>query len=166
MSEVLEKVESAPKLSDKIRLLQENRHQPLVDLLQGVFDSRIKWLLPEGPVPYKPSKRENIEGALYSETRRLYLFVENGNTKLSQVKREFLFIELLENLDPRDAKLLEHVKDKKLPYPSINAELFRAAFPDVDLQTIALPASKDEPTEKPKKARKVKKTSHVENEAI
>lgn len=162
MSEVFQKVESAPTTADKIRILQENKHQPVIDVLQGVFDARIKWLLPEGPVPYKPSKRENIESALYSETRRLYLFVEGGNPRLSQTKREALFIELLENLDPRDAKLLEQVKDKKLPYPSITADIFQAAFPNVKIERAPVVEEV-----KPKKIRKVReKKSHVENETI
>jgi len=114
-------------------------------------------------VPYKPSKRENIEGALWTEVRKLYLFVQGGNPNLAQARREQLFLELCESIDPRDAKLLEAVKDKKLPYPSITVQLFQAAYPDVYIEHNALmprteadPAemvAKIKPTKKPRKAR-------------
>ena len=173
MSEIFDKIERAPTVQDKIRLLQENRHQPIIDILQGVFDTRIKWLLPEGPVPYKPSKRENIESALFSETKKLYLFAEGGNPNLAQARREVLFIQLLENIDPRDAKMLESVKDKKFPWPSITVDIVRAAFPDVYIETTAieLPEEKIIPVEdvivKKTKPRKVKaKKEDVKNETI
>lgn len=133
MSEILSLVEKATTLEDKIRILRQNRSQPFVDVLQGAFDDRIIWLLPEGPVPYKPSREQGISGILYAETRKLRHFVRGGNPALSQTKRETLFIQLLEAIDPLDAKLLEYVKDKKLPYPSITYELLRQAFPDVNI---------------------------------
>lgn len=133
MSEILEEAEKAPTVEEKVNILRNNRNQPFVDVLQGAFDDRIVWLLPQGAVPYKPCRGEGLEGVLYSETRKLYLFVRGGNPALSQSKRETLFVQLLEAIDPRDAKLLEFVKDKKLPYPSITVDVFRAAFPDVPL---------------------------------
>ena len=46
--------------------------------------------------------------------RKLYLFVEGGNPNLKQVRREYLFVELLESIDPSEAELLLQVKDKKI----------------------------------------------------
>ena len=46
-----------------------------------------------------------------------------------QVKREQLFIELLENVTPADAKLLCAIKDKKLPWKGIDESMVREAFP-------------------------------------
>lgn len=147
MSEILEIVDKASTIADKVRILQENRSQALVDLLMGAFDARIKWLLPEGPVPYKPTKVSGLEDRLYQEVRRFYIFVENGGTNISQTKRESLFIEMLENMNPRDAKLLEAVKDKKLPFPSISVSIFAQAFPDISIQPVtptAAPPTKAE----------------------
>jgi hypothetical protein len=128
MYEILEAVEKASTEQDKINILRQNHSRPFADLLQGALDARIKWLLPEGPVPFKPNKGEGLELIFWAEIRKLYLFVENGNPNLSQFRRESLFVQLLEAIDPRDAKLLEYVKDKKLPFPSVTYELLQKAY--------------------------------------
>jgi hypothetical protein len=68
---------------------------------------------------------------LYTEIRRLYLFVEGGNPNLSKLRREMLYIQLLESVDPNDAKLLNYVKDKKLPFRGITAKIVNQAFPNL-----------------------------------
>ena len=61
------------------------------EILRTVFrlayDPIVKWALPEGTPPYKPCEFDN-EGALYGELRRMYLFMEGGNTNLTPLKRE------------------------------------------------------------------------------
>jgi hypothetical protein len=66
---------------------------------------------------------------LYSETRRLYIFIEGGNPNIPRVKREALFIAMLESLAPADAKLICAAKDKKLPYKGLTVKLINEAFP-------------------------------------
>jgi hypothetical protein len=46
------------------------------------------------------------------------------------MRRESLFITLLESVDPKDAKLLLSVKNKKLPYKNITKDLIQEAFGD------------------------------------
>lgn len=128
MSEILEKVESAPTKEQKIKLLQENSSQQLRDVIQGCFDARIVWLLPEGPVPFKPLDGENSEKVFWAECRKLYLFVRGGNPNLKQTRRETLFIQLLEAINVKDANLLVAIKDKVLPFPSITYELIKEAW--------------------------------------
>jgi hypothetical protein len=57
------------------------------------------------------------------------LFIEGGNPNLNQIKRESLFISVLENVHPEDAKLLLSMKEKKLPYSGLNSKLILKAFP-------------------------------------
>lgn len=98
-------------------------------VLVGVFDPSIKWLLPEGVPPYKPNDLVDQQHRFYTEARKLYLFIEGGNPNLKQLRRETLFIELLECLDPADAKLLISVKDKTLTYPGVTKDIVNLAFP-------------------------------------
>lgn len=98
-------------------------------ILKYCYDPKIKFLLPKGKAPYKPSDFDNSQGMLYSEFRKLYLFVEGGNTNLTTVKREMLFINLLESLHPKDAELLEYVKDKVLPYKTITKNFVEKVYP-------------------------------------
>jgi len=130
VAEILEEIAALKKKEDKIIKLRENvSNMVMLKILQWTYDQRIKWLLPEGEVPYNPTKYLDQEGNLYNEARRLYLFVEGGNPNLKQIRREFLFIQLLETLSPKEAQLLASVKDKKLPYKGITEKLVQEAFP-------------------------------------
>jgi len=115
--------------TDRVRLLQENNSAPLQTILKYAFDPTIKFLLPTGPAPFKATEAIDQEGRLLQELRRLYLFVEGGNPNLTKVKREMLFLQLLESIDSKDAELLVAVKDKKLPFKNINEKIVRQAFP-------------------------------------
>lgn len=129
IAEILEKVSKEETKEAKIELLRKHDSVPLRTILKSAFDPSIKWILPKGEPPYKPCPFLDQENMLYSETRRLYLFQEGGNPNLTSVKREALFIGLLESLAPADAKLLCAVKDKKLPYKGITAKLVNEAYP-------------------------------------
>jgi hypothetical protein len=114
----------------KIDFLRWNSDNPgLRAVFTGVFDPTVKWLLPKGKVPYGRNRLVDQGGQLYNELRKLYLFIEGGNNNLQQHRREELFIQLLERIDPEDAELMECVKDKKLPVKGITADIVREAFP-------------------------------------
>jgi hypothetical protein len=50
------------------------------------------------------------------------------------VKREALFIQFLEGVDPKDALLIVSAKDKKLPYKGITAKIINQAYPGLILE--------------------------------
>ena len=100
------------------------------------YDQNIKWLLPEGEPPFRPTDVLDAEGRLLSELRRLYLFVEGGNPDLTKTRREFLFIQLLESVHPHDAKLLIAMKDRKLPFKGLTKKVAQQAFPDLNIEAI------------------------------
>lgn len=131
IAELLEKVSKEKSKNARVKMLRENQSFPLKIILQYTFDPNIKWLLPEGPAPYRKSDLEDLETVLFSEARRLYLFIEGGNNDLKQNRRETLFIELLESLAPDDADLLVAAKDKINPYPYITYKLVKEAFPEL-----------------------------------
>lgn len=129
VSSVLKEVDEKKTKKEKIEHLRYHRqNKVMIRLLKYVFDPKIKFALPEGTPPYKPSEFEE-PSALYREDRRLYLFIEGGNPDLNPVRREMLFIEVLETVHPDDAKLLLAVKDKTLPYKSITEKIVKEAFP-------------------------------------
>lgn len=129
MAEFLEKVSKLKKKEEKVEAFKHNDSYPLKTILQAVFDPRIKFLLPEGVPPYKPNDLQDQETVLLRECRKLIYFVEGPYPNLKQIKREQMFIELLENITPEDAKLLCSVKEKKLPYKGITEDIVKEAFP-------------------------------------
>lgn len=128
LSEILEKAAEFKSKPAKIKFLKQHDSPALRQLLQYTYDPNIKWLLPEGPAPYTPANDSvEAQGMLYTNLRRLYLFIEGGNPNLSSARRELLFIQLLESVDPKDAELLVAVKDKKLPYKGLNEKIIKDA---------------------------------------
>lgn len=129
ISEVLENASKLKGKDDKIAYLRQNISKPLLDVIKYALDPNIKFLLPTGKVPYNKTAAVEAQGMLFHEVRKLYLFVEGGNPNLTQIRRETLFIQFLESLDPKDAEMIVAVKDKKLPYAGLNYKLMREAFP-------------------------------------
>jgi len=129
IAEFLHNVSKFKSKEDKVRVLRENDHFAIKTILQAAFDPRVKWLLPEGEPPYKPTELVDQENVLIHDVRKLVHFVEGGNPDLRQLKRESMFVEMLENIAPADAKLLCAVKEKKLPWKGITAEIVAEAYP-------------------------------------
>ena len=129
VSEILKKVSAAESDEQRVHLLHQHSNPALISVIKGVFDPNIVWLLPEGDPPYKVNDIPGQHHVLYSECRKFYLFIEGGHPTLKQTRREQLFIELLESLDPEDSKLRLSVKDKMMPYPNIDIKLIHKAFP-------------------------------------
>lgn len=131
--EILENVDKEKTKAKKIKLLQEHRNVNAVKvILDFTFNPNWKWLLPEGNPPYNSSPKEHdLQHVLKADFRKLQYFV---NTKegaaIKPLRRETMFIEMLESVDFYDAKLLLSIKEKKMPFKSITKKLVMEAFPD------------------------------------
>ena len=130
--EIFKEVHNAKGKNEKVKILQFYSSPALKTVLGYTYDPHIKWLLPEGTPPYTPlPKSADQEAALASELRKLYLFVE-GDTEtqrnLKSHRREQLFIDMLESIDPRDAKVLIGMKERKQPFNGLTRKLVEEAF--------------------------------------
>ena len=116
MNEILDLAHEQKTDQDKVKVLQEYANDALKTLLIWNFDESIISLLPTGEVPYQPN--ESPLGVDHSSLRRdyknLYNFVKGGNDSLSKIRRETIFIQILESLHPNEADVLVLVKDKNL----------------------------------------------------
>lgn len=134
ISEVLQKVSNAKTKAEKIKLLHEYNTQTLRSILIWNFDESVKSLLPEGEVPYTPNEAPagTEHTLLEQESRRFYYFVANGNANIPQVKRETMFIQMLEGLHSSEAELMVLTKDKKLGKKyKITRACVEEAFPQI-----------------------------------
>lgn len=128
VSKLLSKINELKKKEDRIEALKQNNNVVMRSILHGMFDPRVKFLLPEGNPPFKPNKFDEPK-ALHMEVPRFYLLAEGGNPNLKPQRREQIFIQMLENVSEDDAHLLIAMKDKKSPYKGITKEVVMAAFP-------------------------------------
>ena len=132
ISDIFKEVEKTTGRKNKIAKLKEyESNNTFMQIIEAVCDVRVIFELPEGNPPFKsPEDMIDNTGGLYQEVRKMYIFTKNQRSaNIHQIKRERVFIEMLESIHPEDAKLMLGVKEKKLPYKGITSKLVEEAFP-------------------------------------
>ena len=124
LPEILEEINIDPKLlSTKYK-----SNAALRIVFEYAFLPEKKFLLPEDEPPYRPDAAPigMNPAILTQELRRFYVFLR---TDLKPIKRESLFISLLESVHPTEAKLILAIKDQKIPklYKKITRKLVEEA---------------------------------------
>ena len=146
----------------KVEVLQRYMDPSLKSILIWNFDESIKSSLPDGIVPYSSvgeqgsfsgtlsgkiedavGKMEELNSrslgsqdqgrsSIRKEYTKFYNFIKGGNDGLSSLRRETMFINVLEGLHPLEAEILFLVKDKKLETKyKITKEIVSQAYPDI-----------------------------------
>lgn len=133
LSEIVTKATEQKTKEDKIAWLKKHESVPLKTIFKFMYDSSIEFLVPNTPPPWKKNDYVGVEGMLYKEARRLRIFVKGGGyDQLDQVKREQLFISLLEDVDNNDAELLCKMIAQK-PLKGLSRAIVNEAFPDLNI---------------------------------
>ena len=133
VSEILDKFEAAKTREEKIAVLKNNVTDPLLVLLRLNYDHLLKMDLPEGEPPFRKDTDKPIgysESSLQLELRRFYVWLE-PSTNLPKLKKESLFVNMLEGIHWTEAEALCLAKDRKLhtKYKSLKEDIVREAFP-------------------------------------
>ena len=133
VSEILDKFEEAKTREEKIAVLKNNVTDPLLVLLRLNYDHMLKMALPEGEPPFRKDTDKPIgysESSLQLELRRFYVWLE-PSTNLPNLKKESLFVNMLEGIHWTEAEALCLAKDRKLhtKYKSLKEDIVREAFP-------------------------------------
>ena len=134
LNEILDYVESQKTKAKKVQALKEYRDDSLTAILIWNFDDRVQSAIPEGVVPYKENEVPvgTDHTSLRREWKNLFHFIKGGNDELSSLRRETMFIQMLEGLQPEEAKIICLVKDKNLAEKyKLTQELVAEAFPDI-----------------------------------
>ena len=135
ISEVFRKVSNAKTKKEKVDLLTKHNSAALRQLMIINFDESVISEIPEGEVPYTPNDAPvgTDHTRLESEYRGLFRFFKGGDPRLKSLKRETMFIQLLEGLSAEEAELLCLVKDGRLTekYKRITKAVVSEAFPSI-----------------------------------
>lgn len=130
IAEIVNKAAELKTEKEKIEWLQKNNNTPLRMILKYIYDPNVEFLVPNTAPPWKKNAYVGVEGMLYTEARRLKIFIKGGGyDNLNQVKREQLFISLLEDIDNDDAELLCKMITKK-PLKGLTKAVVKASFPE------------------------------------
>lgn len=126
---------SAERTKDKkIGILQQYNENFIKSVLIWNFDESIQSDLPEGNVPLQENENSSKSPSsnLRKEWSKLYNFVKGGNDAMNKLRKETMFINILESFHPGEAEVLILVKDKKLQTKyNITKELVSEAYPDI-----------------------------------
>ncbi len=132
ISEIFTKINNAKDKPKKVEVLRQYDSPGMRMILKGAFDPKIEWELPPGTPPYianeAPAGTEHT--FLEVEAKRLYNFAKGGNDQLNKIRKETLFIQMLEGLHADEAKVLIDIKNKSLnkTYKGLTSEMVKEAF--------------------------------------
>ena len=130
MATIVAKIEAQTTKERQVDFLKLHSSYALKAVLGYGMDPGVKWLLPAGDPPYRPLfEAADQEGRFYVECKKLIYFVDSPEGReVKPLKREQLFIQVLESVDPRDAKLLLRMKNRQI---KIMPEAIAEAFPNL-----------------------------------
>jgi hypothetical protein len=160
--EVLQLVSKQRTNAKKVEILKKYEDASLKSIFIWNFDESIISMLPEGEVPYASvgeqnsfsgtvsekitdavSKMQEIgtnslgandqgRSSIRKEYNAFYNFIRGGNDSLSSLRRETMFINVLQGLHPLEAEIVCLCKDKKLQTKyKITKEIVSQAYPDI-----------------------------------
>jgi len=160
--EILNLASKQRSISKKVEVLKKYEHDSLKAIFIWNFDETIISLLPPGEVPYSDVSEQGsfnstlsqkIEDAVYKmgelgtqslgstdqgkssirkEYTKFYNFVKGGNDGLSSLRRETMFINILQGLHPLESEILCLTKDKNLETKyKISKDIVSQAYPDI-----------------------------------
>ena len=132
--EVLELVSKQRTKAKKVDVLREYRDDSLTAILIWNFDETVESAIPQGDVPFKSNDVPvgTDHTSLRREWRQLYHFVKGGNSSLSGLRRETMFIQMLEGLHPKEAEIVCLTKDKRLTESyKLSYDVVKEAYPDI-----------------------------------
>tara|TARA_B100000482_G_C12505311_1_gene258227 strand:+ start:162 stop:779 length:618 start_codon:yes stop_codon:yes gene_type:complete len=160
--EVFDAASKMRSKANKIEVLKRYKHNSVMAVLIWNFDESVISLLPEGEVPYGSNIEDETQSGSLSEKindavnkmgelrttslgsqdqgkasirkefTKFYNFIKGGNSSLSSLRRETMFINILQGLHPLEAEILILVKDKKLTDKyKIPKDVVSEAYPEI-----------------------------------
>ena len=132
LPEIFQHISDLPSSKRATALKQiANLFAPVKTVLKYTYHKNVIFDLPVGIPPYKPMDTPSNMGhnILPKEIRKFEYFLKGGN--LNPIKKETMFIQMLETVSPEEAKLVLMVKDKKLTYKGITRKLIEEALPEI-----------------------------------
>lgn len=99
----------------------------IATILKMALDPTIEFDLPEGAPPYKKNELVDQEGVIYREIRKTKNLLKSST--IPYIKKQALFIEMLEKMAPEDAELFIKAKDKEHLGRGITVNVANKAFP-------------------------------------
>ena len=134
VNEILDELGKIKAQSNKVEWLQTNfgDHQPLRYMLMMNYCGTIQSILPEGEPPFTKGETDGpTPASLWSYLKIFPMIVRSAQSaKMTMMRIEQLFVEMLEAIPPKEAELVCLAKDRKLEERfDISLAIVNKAFP-------------------------------------
>lgn len=133
--EVFDEFEDATNDDERLAVIQRNLSKTLHDVLYLTYHPDLQWYYVALPKSYRmkviPPGMSYCQ--LSTELRKLYLFQENNSEaqKISEKKRDLLYVEFLESLEPREVEVVLGIFKKDQGVKGLTVEFVKKAFPNM-----------------------------------
>ena len=134
LPEILKEANKLATREERIEFLRQNDSPALRDIIRIAFDKDVISMLPEGAPPYTPDDAPEgyAPSTLYKKFREFRFYFKGPVAEgLKPLKRESMFVQLLESIHSTEAELLIRAKDRILhkKLMGITRKLCQDAFP-------------------------------------
>ena len=131
--EIIDAANAKKTIKERIQFLSDPKIAKRDIIRRLVFMSynkQVESLLPPTDPPFKPSDApKGMNTPIDSESRRLSIFVKGlGYDDMNQSKRENIFIQILEAIDPDDSKIFLAATQKKFRIKGITIPQLNKIF--------------------------------------
>ena len=131
ISEIINKARKLKTHDEKVTWLKQHNTLQIRNILTLMYDKSKVFLIPSEAPPYTPSSAVENYGALYTESRKLkYLVNGFGGENVNKLKREQIFIQMLETVHKDDALLLLDMVAQK-GYKDLPAKVINEAYGNI-----------------------------------
>lgn len=123
-------VEEVDKQAHGLKVYND-RNGAVSKVLKWVFDENINSTLPDGPTPYGTNQSpatDLTETSLRFEHKLFKYFVTE---ELPQLKREQMWVGMLEGIPAKEAEMMDLIHQGKFPFKNISEEAVKMAFPEL-----------------------------------
>lgn len=122
-------IENKDERREELRKLLTTR--AIATLVQYAYHPEAVFDLPEGPIPESQWKKSSIPNhrGLLREARKLsHLLV---GSPVNKMRKQMIYIQILETLEPSDAELVISIVNKRLPWKTLNQSFVTNAVPEL-----------------------------------
>ena len=137
LHEIFTEVSGAKTKAERVEILKRHNFLYVRDVIRASFDNQITLDLPDGIPPFtanEVSKATSTNGRLAKLTRQIAYFVKGSKTFVKNpLKREKMWVMILETLHPDDVPIFSAMKDKTLDslFKGINKKLAKEVWPQL-----------------------------------
>lgn len=134
--EVFDDFEKCKNKKERMKVIEKNLSQTLVDVLNLTFNPIFKWKIKDLPDNYT-LPTDVLPGltfdSLHHQLRKLYMFREGDETaeKLEPKKQQELLFQMLNALEPREAEIIIGIFRKNQGVKGLDYKFVKEAFPQM-----------------------------------